>query len=177
MIEAICELQQKDVFLDGSKDPHRLFYLLDSGLWDIQVIKMYRDGRAQSNSNRQKEISGMNYAESALEWKRTIDQMQEICRYVPSEKLYELKYEELCSDPNNVMGEIWKFLGMETEECDWNEVDVKAFEHHILGNSMRTKDKIFIRLDTGWKSKVTETELSDFNRIAGVTNKSLGYQA
>jgi len=176
MIEAICDLQQKDVFLDGSKDPHRLLYFVESGQWDVQVIKMFRDGRAQSNSNRQKEISGMNYAESALEWKRTIDQMEEVCRYVPSEKLFSLKYEDLCASPNEVMDNIWRFLNVDSEACDWTEIDVKAFEHHILGNSMRTKEKIFIRLDSGWKSKVTEDELNTFERIAGLTNKSLGYE-
>jgi hypothetical protein len=176
MIEAICDLQGKDIFLDGSKDPHRLLYFINSGLWDIQVIKMYRDGRAQSNSNRQKEINGMNYAESALEWKRTINQMDAVCRYLPDENIFELKYENLCAEPNEIMAELWRFLDVAPETCDWREVNIKEFEHHILGNNMRTKEKIHIRLDSGWKERVTAAELEDFRRIAGSTNQSLGYE-
>jgi len=175
MIEAICQLQSKDVFLDGSKDPNRLLYLKRADDWDIRIIKMYRDGRAQSNSNRQKEISGMNYEQSVREWKWTIDQMEKTCGYFPENTIFELTYEHLCNDPNGSMEKIWNFLNLDKLDCDWSELEIKSFEHHILGNSMRTKDKIFISLDQGWKKKVTQSELVDFEKIAGTLNRRLGY--
>ena len=176
MIEAICELQAGSIFLDGSKDPHRLLYLYNSGLWDISVIKMVRDGRAQSNSNRLKEISNMNYEQSAIEWNKTIQQMNNVCRYIPSENIHELKYEDLCADPNLEMESIWKFLSVENIDKNWEQINIKEFEHHILGNSMRTKEKIYISLDDGWKMKVTDKENKVFDKVAGETNRSFGYE-
>ena len=35
-----------EAFLDGSKDPIRLKFLLDAGLWDVKVVHLTRDGRA-----------------------------------------------------------------------------------------------------------------------------------
>ena len=74
------------------------------------------------------------------------------------------------------MDVIWDFLKLDKLSYDWKEVDIREFEHHILGNSMRTKQKIYIALDEGWRSKVTTDELSQFNRIAGSVNQSLGYE-
>lgn len=175
VIDSICDIQNKDVFLDGSKDPHRLLYLINSDIWDIYVVRMIRDGRAQSNSNRRKEENKMNYRDSVIEWNRTINQMTLAGRYIQGDRIHDLRYEDLCANPKGVMDDLWVFLGLEKMQCDWNEVDIKEFEHHILGNNMRTKDKIYIALDEGWKNNVSVKELREFDRIAGKTNESLGY--
>ena len=53
-IRLALKLQQGNIFLDGSKDPQRLLYFLASKNYDISVICMTRDGRAQSFSQLHK---------------------------------------------------------------------------------------------------------------------------
>src|SRR5258706_9375366 len=69
VIEAVMELQHGDSFLDSSKDPVRLHYLLRSDRWEVKVIHLIRDGRGVSNSYRKHEDADMTSA--AWEWRRT----------------------------------------------------------------------------------------------------------
>lgn len=176
MIDAICEIQGRNYFLDGSKDPQRLLYFLESDTWNVKVISMIRDGRAQSNSCRQKKGNDMDYKRSAKEWKSTVRQMERLCERIDSAAIYYLKYEDLCASPNNKMNDIWDFIGIKHIEKDWLDLDVQHSDFHILGNNMRTKQTIRIRLDEGWRSVVNQEELSIFESIAGELNRSYGYK-
>jgi hypothetical protein len=175
MVEEICKLQECDLFLDDSKDPNRLIYFIESGLWDVNVIRMHRDGRAQCNSFKRRSPEGVGYKESAVEWKKTIKQMDRACSYLSAEKVHTIRYEDLCADPNKAMEAIWGFLQIENANIDWKQVDLKKFSHHILGNNMRLKETIYISLDEKWKSAVTQDELMEFEQICGQINRELGY--
>ena len=175
LIELICELQGAGLFLDGSKDPQRLMYFQRSGHWDIRVIRLHRDGRAQSNSRRLKTRNPVDFQGAVTEWRGTILQMDRVCQSLGPDQIHTLQYEQLCGDPQKVMGDIWRFLDVEPVEQDWSKVDLRKREHHILGNSMRTKDKIQISMDTKWRERVNKEELGLFEREAGELNRSLGY--
>ena len=54
LVEAICQVQAKNVFLDASKDPVRLKYLAETKRFDISVIHLVRDGRAVVASYKKK---------------------------------------------------------------------------------------------------------------------------
>ena len=45
LIDVICRLQGGNVFLDASKDPLRAKYFRESGLWNLKLIHLTRDGR------------------------------------------------------------------------------------------------------------------------------------
>lgn len=175
LIEMICEFQGADLFLDGSKDPQRLMYFQRSGQWDLRVLRLHRDGRAQSNSRRQKTTRPVDFQRAVAEWKGTIGQMDRVCRNLDPNQVHTLQYEDLCRDPHQIMDSIWRFLEIEPVTQDWSEVDLRKREHHILGNSMRTKDKIQISMDTKWRERVSKEELEVFERLAGRQNRSLGY--
>jgi hypothetical protein len=175
LVELICELQGAGLFLDGSKDPQRLMYFQRSGHWDLRVLRLHRDGRAQSNSRRLKTRKPVNFQGAVAEWRGTILQMDRVCQSFGADQIHTLQYEQLCGDPQKVMGDIWRFLDVEPVEQDWSKVDLRKKEHHILGNSMRTKDKIQISMDTKWRERVNKEELELFEREAGELNRSLGY--
>ncbi len=177
LAEIITELQQGQYFLDGSKDPHRLLYFQQSGRFDIKVIRIHRDGRAQSNSRREKPRNPVDFLGASNEWKHTIEQMDHVCKRFPADKLHTLKYEDLCQEPQKKLEEIWDFLGVDNLERNWVNVDLKASEHHILGNRMRMKDEIKIRLDQRWAEKISSDEFDVFERVAGDLNRSLGYSS
>ncbi len=174
-IDYICELQHADVFLDGSKDPQRLMYYLQSGAFDVHVIYMFRDGRAQSNSRRQKPRRPVDYSGAVDEWVSTINQMKKVVAMMPADKVFSFRYEDLCSAPKKVLDHIWQFVGLEPIDMQWEDIDLKQTPHHILGNSMRTKKSIQLRLDVKWKDQVSDEELTYFENKAGALNRSLGY--
>lgn len=176
MIDAICDIEKRSHFLDGSKDPQRLLYFDRSGNWNIKLIKMYRDGRAQSNSNRKKKANKMDYLSSVKEWRKTVKQMERVTNYASIKDVYTLRYEDLCSSPGKYMDELWDYIGIERIERNWSELDINKQGNHILGNNMRTKDKLRVSLDEGWRSDVTKEELDIFRKVAGDMNASLGYR-
>ena len=176
MVNAICENQGGDYFLDGSKDPNRLLFMDRSGRWDIYVIYMIRDGRAQSNSARSKEDDKFDFYGAVNEWKSTVLQMNEACVQMTTQNVHHIKYEDLCESPSVEMNKIWSFLGLEEIEQDWSKVTISQKDQHIIGNNMRKKDNITIRLDQRWNEKVTTEELEYFDNQAGSLHAELGYQ-
>ncbi len=171
----ISQHQNADIFLDGSKDPHRLLYLYQSGKWDIHVIRLYRDGRAQSQSQVRKTQYPIDFSGAAKEWRYTIDQMEIVSNKLPSDRITEITYEDLCQDPGLHLGRIWNALQLEPLQLDWENVDLKAKENHILGNNMRNKDRISISLDRKWLEQVDKKDLDTFERISGPLNRKIGY--
>ena len=175
IIEAICKLQNADIFLDGSKDPQRLMYYFRSGLYDIKVIRMVRDGRAQCNSRRQKPRRPVNFKQAVDEWTSTICQMDRVLTLFNPENIKSLRYEDLCSSPQQWMEELFNFVGLEPVNFNWENIDIKQTDHHILGNTMRTQSTIKLNLDTKWKSNVSAEEFKLFEQMAGSINRKLGY--
>ncbi|GAB1257164.1 hypothetical protein NBRC116494_16660 [Aurantivibrio plasticivorans] len=175
LIDQVLQLQSSNIFLDGSKDPNRLLYFVQSGHWDVYVIYMIRDGRAQAHSTRRKERHGMTYAQASKDWRYTVQQMNEVVKYLPGDRLHKLRYEDLCGDPNAIMNDIWAWMGVNPLDQDWTDVDLKQSEHHILGNNMRTKERIAIRYDDSWQTEIEAHEFDTFEKIAGFENKSFGY--
>ena len=171
-MSSISKLSGRKIFLDGSKDVNRLRYFLDDPRWDVRVIEIIRDGRAQSNSHRQRHH--VSFKEAVKEWRSTILQMRRTLKNVPVENVFSLSYESLCADPNKVMNNIFGYYDLPLMDQDWTNVDLKHTEHHILGNDMRTKQHIRIQLDEKWRSEVSASELLIFEKFAGRLNRSLG---
>ncbi len=175
LIDLLLDGKQNDWFLDGSKDPNRLMYFKHSARWNIKVIVLYRDGRAQSNSSRHKSPQQFNYVEAAREWKKTIKQMSRVMELFEKDSYLELHYETLCERPSQTMEKLWQFLELDSPDIDW-ESDIVKGTSHILGNDMmRQRNQIKIRLDKKWMSELTDSNLADFEKVAGEANRKLGY--
>ena len=177
LIDLIVNKREAEYFLDGSKDPNRLLYLLDSGRWDIRVINITRNGISQTNSQRSRPHYRGTFDDAAREWLKTMKQIQRVTERVPSQKLHTVSYEELCSVTSNTLERIWAFLDLESIPCNPNNLDLKTKHQHILGNKMRTKSSITIKLDKRWQSQVTKEEYLSFENIAGHMNRKIGYMS
>ena len=173
VISAFIEDSENDWFLDGSKDPSRLMYLARSQQWQIKVLKLYRDGRAQSNSYRKKYKTSIKVA--AREWESEMKQIHRVSNMIPSSDVIEVRYEDLCAAPQSTMESIWGQLGLEPANIDW-EKPLHTYGSHILGNNnMRQNTKVAIRLDESWRDELLPEDIKWFDRIAGHTNRGLGY--
>ncbi|NOT02887.1 MAG: hypothetical protein HOP29_19985 [Phycisphaerales bacterium] len=170
MIEVILELQHARVFLDGSKDPVRLKYLLDTGDYNPWVIQLVRDGRGVMNSAMKNE--GRTAAHAAREWRHTHEQIERLARRLPDARLLTVRYEDLCRAPGVEHTRILAFLGLSGETIVG---DYRSVGHHILGNKMRLQASTGIQLDEKWRQSLSREDLAAFDRTAGDMNRRFGY--
>ena len=169
LIDIICSLQQARTFLDGSKDPVRLKFLLDSGLWDIRTIHLIRDGRGVTNSYMRNQKMPM--AQAAQEWLHTQKECNRMIRLLGNRRCLTVFYENLCHEPEKNLTSIYNFLGLEPE--------IKpspSRTKHIMGNRMRLSQLKDICLDEKWKKTLSAGNLQIFAEIAGELNHSHGYK-
>lgn len=170
LADVVCGLRDAPVFLDGSKDAHRLRFLLDGGVPDPRVIYMVRDGRAASMSFVKH--TGEAISAAAAEWRRTHHECRHLLERLDPRQWTLLRHEDLCRDPLGELRRIFEFLGLEPLP---GPVSLETDGQHILGNSMRLRDSREIRLDEAWRRKITPEQSAAFKRVAGDVNRSYGY--
>jgi hypothetical protein len=170
--QAICGLQEGDIFLDGSKDPVRLLHLIRSSLWDVRVICMQRDGRGVANSFRRHDA--LSFDAAVDYWLRTVRELGHMRSRIGDSCVFDARYEELCQRPERVMEDIWSWLGIEYQPL--RALNSTCGKSHVLGNSMRLRNVSEIRYDDAWKAGLSAAELDLFERKAGRANRNLGYE-
>lgn len=169
VIEAVCRLQQGSVFLDESKDPLRLKYFLQSGRWDIYVVRLIRDGRGTVNSDRRH--NGLAVRESAANWCRKVEEMDRVAALMPASHLMDVAYEDLCNETERTLGAIAEFVGVDGAPGAFDDRP----EQHIIGNDMRLGALSEVVLDEKWRTAMSTDDLAEFAAVAGSLNQRLGY--
>jgi Sulfotransferase family len=167
----ITEIQGGEIFLDGSKGATRLLHFIRSCLWDVRVIYLQRDGRGVVASIMKHR--GVGFERAAEEWLAITRELEHLRRMLPEPIVVDLKYEALCRQPRESLERIFKWL--EIDGVAVSTEDFKAGDFHILGNTMRLNGISEIRLDEGWRSKLTEQQQSYFSRRCGKRHQQLGY--
>ncbi len=170
--QTVCQIQDGDVFVDGSKDSVRLMHMIRSGLWDVYVIYLQREGRAVINSYRKHD--GFNIGQAIRYWKHAVRELRRMRARLDDSRVFDLHYETLCRDPEQTMTAIWSWLGLENQPLQ--ELGSIAVKSHILGNKMRLRNASEIRYDDTWKSAFSPADLALFDRHAGDLNRKLGYE-
>jgi len=169
LIEIICTLQQAKIFLDDSKEPVRLKFLLAADLWDIRVIHLIRDGRGVTNSYMRHNKASM--AKAAQEWIHTQQECDRISKILGNHRCLTVHYEDLCQKPAKTLTTIYHFLGLQPELSASS-----SRTKHIMGNQMRLGSLQDIRLDEKWKQALSHEDLQTFTTIAGDLNQLHGYR-
>ncbi len=169
LIEIICTFQQAGTFLDDSKEPIRLKFLLAAGWWDIRVIHLIRDGRGIANSYMRHNKTTM--AQAAWEWMHTQQECNRMARLLGKSRCLTVHYEDLCHDPEKTLTAIHQFLGLDPgTSSSSNRIK------HILGNQMRLASLQDIRLDEKWKQAISVADLQIFSTTTGELNHRHGYR-
>lgn len=193
LIESLLDVTGADVVIDSSKVALRLKYLLQIPGLDLRVIRVIRDGRAVSltytdewnfadssdpgmrgggtGSRRPPPRSSMK--DAANEWKRSNEASDALVARLPASQWTEVRYEELCAEPDATLRRLANFLGLDPDQT---LLDFRSRAQHVIGNGMRMDTTSEIRLDERWKSHLTATDLRAFNEIAGDLNRSYGYR-
>ncbi len=193
LASTVSEITRTEIIVDSSKVALRLKYLLKNPDLDVKVIRLIRDGRgvaltymdpdgfadAKDRALRGGGSGGyrhddqrLSMAQAAGEWRCDNEEAEHILRCLSTSQCIEVRYEELCEDTDNTLGQLFEFLGLDPNE---RVQDFRRAEHHVVGNGMRLDTTSQIRLDERWKSVLTENDLQVFERVAGDMNGRYGY--
>lgn len=169
LIEIICSLQQSGTFLDDSKEPVRLKFLLSADIWDIRVIYLIRDGRGVTSSYMRHNQATMEKA--VREWVHTQRECDRMIKKIGPDRCLGVHYEDFCREPEKNLSNIHRFLGLETGAI--NSLDRQK---HIMGNQMRLGSLHDIALDEKWKQILSNEDLHKFAITGGELNYYHGYR-
>jgi hypothetical protein len=170
LADIVLRLKGCDVFLDSSKRPERATLMQRSGLFDLRVIHLVRDGRAVSWSSMKHLRIGP--AEAARSWLADNRGSEHAHRYFPADRWMTLRYEDLCADPDGTLRRIHAFAGIPSRNGFHN---FRAVDHHIIGNDMRLSSTSEIRLDESWKKALTPEQMTTIDRLVAPLNRRYGY--
>lgn len=158
------------IFVDASKGAQRIRFLARTPGTKLRVIHLVRDVRGGAASYmRYTQVSARSAARQWVVRNRLADRAR---RHVPPDCWFQLRYSDLCADVQGTMDRISEFIGAPTSPVP---EDVRGVEHHVVGNRMRLSDRIEIREDLSWQSRLSEDELAGIARVAGATNHHFGY--
>jgi len=170
LAEIVLRIKGCDVFLDSSKRPERATLMQRSGLFDLRVIHLVRDGRAVSWSSMKHLKIGPE--EAARSWLADNRGSEHARRYFPAGHWMSLRYEDLCADPDGTLRRIHAFAGIPSRNGFHN---FRAVDHHIIGNEMRLSSTSEIRLDESWKRALTPEQMTTIDRLVAPLNRRYGY--
>ena len=157
--------------VDGTKDVRRMKWLSNVYSDATKVIFMKRDGRAVAASEMRRDSTCMTTA--AGHWARYTTNLLRAMETIHDSRKLDLEYELLCSDPSRALQKVAAFLDIPAFES--TALD-KNSSHAIHGNQMRwRRDEKEIVFDERWRRELTESDLMEFEAIAGNLNSRLGY--
>lgn len=169
LIRAVVELQQAQVFVDSSKEAHRLKFLMRIPSLHVRVIQLVRDGRGVAASYVRK--NRWPVSEAVNEWRRSLRSQGHMVRRFRPGAVLRIRYEDFCRNPDEELRRVLHFVGVDPGE--WAPGSDRQV--HILGNRMRMQPIGEIRLDEKWKRELSAEQLREFERLGGRINRRYGY--
>ncbi len=171
LIDAICEVENNPAFLDGSKDPTRAVHFARSGLFDVRVIHLVRDGRAVVSSYKKRHP---DHANNIKMWKDKTEECERAKKYMPEGSVKRFRYEDFCANPNDILREMLEFCGVDAS-VDLLD-DSQVAPQHIIGHGMRLSGIGQISERKEWPKSLTKDELELFEQRGGTVNRQYNYQ-
>lgn len=192
LVACIAARANKPIVTDSSKIGLRLKYLLRNPALDVQVVRLTRDGRgvaltytdpsrfadAQEPALRGGGTGGdrhnecLSFAEATWEWRRSNEEAEAVLANVSRERWIEVRYEDVCADPQATLEKIFRFVSIEPAPIHRPN---GSAEHHMVGNGMRFDVQPQVQVDERWRSVLSRHELEVFDSIGGAINRRLGY--
>jgi hypothetical protein len=168
-IQAVRKVSSKKVFIHNTKPLLMLHYLSREDPDQIYVIDMVRDPRGFVYSATKR---GMTVSAAAARWCKYHRMVRSLLTRIPSSNVLKIRYEDVCEDARSAIAPVCRFLGV--EEHPISQVVIPR-EHHVLGNDLRLKDKLVVRLDQSWKDHLSAADIRQIGRKCGAMAEKLGY--
>jgi protein-tyrosine sulfotransferase len=143
---------------------------------NAKFINMFRDGRDGYCSARhhQNVPQGKSIVRYASYWKKCVNAR---LRQGENDKIFDVKYEELTTNPEQVVRQIMNFLG---EEYNARQIEPQYYSQNRITQDTRQEfRKLSKSIDQSsqerWKKELTESDVQQFHKIAGRELQILGY--
>lgn len=140
---------------------------------DAQFVHIIRDGRdsALSMLERSRDLCVYNLYHGAKLWQQYVEVGRDHGKELGSERYFELRYEDLLAEPENVMRSLCHFLDEEFSD---------SVIHFQKSTDPNTKTPLLKReLQSNnqdkWKTLMTQDQIRVFERAAGNTLRACGY--
>jgi hypothetical protein len=113
-------------------------------------------------------------ADAAKVWVAEHRKQRIVQRDIADSKIFEVRYEALCSNPELELSRLCNFFGVEFTPNIL--LFPQSVRHAVGGNPMRfDNSNRKIELREHWRNELSEKQLEEFDRVGGELNRSLGY--
>ena len=170
IVDSIMRVSEKTIVVDSSKNAEQFRFLYFWRPDCLRLIHLVRDGRAvvYSKMNRGPE----SCRRASCGWVSESLKILLMKAWLPEGKTLQLKYEDLCADPQGELDKITGFLDVKPEPANFSKED----RHNVCGSPHRfDKENTEIKLDDRWKRKMSRGDRFVFFVIGGWLNRVLGY--
>lgn len=162
LVEESLRLNQANVFLDSSKVIDHILYLSLIESFDIKVVWLTRDPRAQVNSAVK--YNKWSAEEATRHWKREMEENEFWLKKL-NMNYTSLNYEALCHDPKAEMERLLNFLELDSTLFSLN---FREQTQHIMGNyNMRLGADTKIAERKEWQKELSPQQIKT---IEGLTS-------
>ena len=147
LFEAIAAVSGKHYVVDSSKQVTRLALLLENPALDVYPIFLIRDPKGQICSSQKTASSLLRLIGNYV---RTNREIYDLVKHRPHSLV---RYEELVSSPEQVLGALMRELGLsfDPRQLDW----ASQVRHNVGGNGMRRTSSSELKLDDKWRDEFT----------------------
>jgi hypothetical protein len=167
--------EKKEVWGDKTPSFFRMIPILAKLFADARFVHIVRDGRDVYLSSRARNPSKRNVSVAALEWGYKVWMANRGLAALDPERFFELRYEDLVSEPEETLIGICSFLKLKYEP---SLLEYWKTSHRFIGR--HHSDLVFRPVSSEsvgkWKKTLARRELRNFESIAGRTLASLGYE-
>lgn len=141
--------------VDASKDPYRLAYLVESGLFDVRVVHLVKDPRAfvHSMTRADEQLERSRVLRFSLRWGVENRLMRRYLQAgLPTDQWRGVRYEDLAARPAETLAELFTWLGVDPQ-FPAHEAFRESESHAVSGNQMRWQSG-GVRLDQKWRKQL-----------------------
>ena len=183
LLKSIKKVSGKRIIFDSSKDVPKLIKLFLSGLFNIKIIYLFRDGRDNIESIKRKAKDPKReeaYYNGALFHTISFIVMHfaywRAIRRIGRQNTLVIRYKDFAMYPKNVLNHICKFIGVDFQEETINPQSPNYFStsmHHTTGgNRLRLKYTEKITYKKKWTKELNKKEQLIFQLLGGkIVNK------
>lgn len=171
ILSCMHELSGAKILTDASKFSQRLYLLHRSGLFNIKVIHLVRDGRAVTHSYIRRYAS---FAGGLRLWITTALSSFYLRQKFKRTDWLQVKYEEFVTKPEDTLKVICAFLGLNVEP---GMLAYRTSPYFGVGGNPLVKEREDeqILLDERWKRELGFKHRLIFALTAGWLNRLYGY--
>jgi hypothetical protein len=171
LMSAIRDVTGAGTLIDASKAWQQLYLLRRSGLFDLYVIHLVRDGRGVVHAYHRK-YGALRHGLGR--WLKPSLVAPWLERNIPGERWLRLQYEQLAAAPEATLQRVCGFIGIPYEPA------MLRFRSHdwfgIGGNRMSKSEDETIRLDERWRREMAPRHRALVEVVGGVVNRYYGYE-